>query len=408
MRHSLFLFAITLAALCLGQTYPLEIHAAIDGEPGYCDSLLALVGASPGAGIHDIPAGDSVTISIDTTLVEVAIGTRDSCYGWTSIASTPDSTHGGGLSLSFAMTGNATVIWNFKRQFTFEVTCSYDYDSPEPDYGIHWFDNGDSITASIDMMVGDTVCLGYIGTGSVDTGPSNSWTGILDEPSTLYWYINIAEPPCSLIVISEHGECSPYIGVTYFPVCCYITAYVSAVDSSDSALGIIYTCIGWRGEGCVPATGPTPYVPPYNFCEITCTDYGILEWLWDTLYTGIPENPSAKPAAFVISAYPNPFNSSVTIALDGVGDGSPVPLSVEIYDVAGRMVAVAEPVEVPVGEGLKPSRSSITQKTGGSKTAPLRNGEFIWRPDESLGSGVFLIRATVGGETSSNKIIYLK
>ncbi len=146
-----------------------------------------------------------------------------------------------------------------------------------------------------------------------------------------------------------------------------------------------------------------------RYAYVVCGDSGL--YILDVSYfTGIEENsPSTKPEAFSLSAYPNPFNSSVTIALDiPVGDGSPVPLSVKIYDVAGRMVAVAEPVEVPVGEGLKPSRSSITQKTGGSKTAPLRNGEFIWRPDESLGSGVFLIRATVGGETSSNKIIYLK
>ncbi len=135
-----------------------------------------------------------------------------------------------------------------------------------------------------------------------------------------------------------------------------------------------------------------------------------------------------KPAQLTISAYPNPFNSSVTIALDGTGVCN-TPLRVEIFDVAGRKIktvteACLQPhaVEVPVGEGLlterkshgRPSRSSITQKTGGSETAPLRNGEFIWRPDESLGSGVYLVRARFDklsdrDENSITKhIVYLK
>ncbi len=111
----------------------------------------------------------------------------------------------------------------------------------------------------------------------------------------------------------------------------------------------------------------------------------------------------ARPELFALSAYPNPFNSAVNIAIDGVGDGSPVPISVEIYDVNGREIA-----QLSVGEGLRPSRSSQTTKTGGSETAPLRNGEVIWTPAPSLASGVYLVRATVGGETSSRRVVYLK
>jgi hypothetical protein len=54
--------------------------------------------------------------------------------------------------------------------------------------------------------------------------------------------------------------------------------------------------------------------------------------------TALAETAPIKPSAIEISAYPNPFNSAVTIAVDGVGDGSPVPFDVEIYDVNGRMV----------------------------------------------------------------------
>ncbi len=124
----------------------------------------------------------------------------------------------------------------------------------------------------------------------------------------------------------------------------------------------------------------------------------------------IEENDIEKPGEIAISAYPNPFNSAVTIALEGAGECD-TPLRIEIYDVAGRMVeTVTEPVEVPVGEGLRPSRSSQTTKTGGSKTAPLRNGVFTWTPAPSLPSGVYLVRAAFddGSGSVSRKITYLK
>ncbi len=111
----------------------------------------------------------------------------------------------------------------------------------------------------------------------------------------------------------------------------------------------------------------------------------------------------AKPAQFAISAYPNPFNSAVTISLD-FGSESPKPLStIEIFDVNGRRVA-----QLPVGEGLKPSRSLTGRQTGGSETTPLRNAQFVWQPDESLGSGVYLVRARFGEKTASMRIVYLK
>ncbi|MGC9315509.1 MAG: hypothetical protein ACP5G4_07775, partial [bacterium] len=69
-----------------------------------------------------------------------------------------------------------------------------------------------------------------------------------------------------------------------------------------------------------------------------------------TIWTGISDpigNKGLQPLAFEIYAWPNPFNSSVTIAIEGVGDGSPVPFDVEIYDVAGRRVADAEPADKP-------------------------------------------------------------
>ncbi len=122
----------------------------------------------------------------------------------------------------------------------------------------------------------------------------------------------------------------------------------------------------------------------------------ILKW-FDPTYD-VPER--VLPGKFTISAYPNPFNGAVTIAIDGVGAGW-TPACVEIYDVNGRRIA-----ELPVGEGLVPSRT-----TGDHKGLPY---ETIWRPAPPLPSGVYFARARFDGlsdrgdESVTKRIVYLK
>jgi len=133
-------------------------------------------------------------------------------------------------------------------------------------------------------------------------------------------------------------------------------------------------------------------------------------------YTGIAETPT--PAAFAISAHPNPFNSSVTISLYFGSESAPwdfpsvkKPLStIEIFDVNGRrVVEITPPAPLNRGEHGK---------------SPLSKGDlgglFVWRPDESIGSGVYLVRARFGPDGSSardsdrgeqtvtRRVVYLK
>jgi len=89
-------------------------------------------------------------------------------------------------------------------------------------------------------------------------------------------------------------------------------------------------------------------------------------------YTGIEENPpSAKPDAFAISAHPNPFNSACRIS-------APMNAKVEIFDIEG----------LKIGE--------------------LPGGEQVWKPEPSAGSGVYLVRATVGEKEITKRVVYLK
>ena len=99
----------------------------------------------------------------------------------------------------------------------------------------------------------------------------------------------------------------------------------------------------------------------------------------------------AIPSDFALTAYPNPFNSSVKITIDGVGAGSkPVPIA--IYDLRGNMVG-AMPASTDI---------AVNTETGGAHT-------FIWTPDKSVPSGVYLIRVKQGNSTCITKnIIYIK
>jgi len=160
--------------------------------------------------------------------------------------------------------------------------------------------------------------------------------------------------------------------------------------------------------------------PDYSdaFYVYTADTLGPMYVLWGSswgarrLPSSIRENsPSAKPEALSLSTYPNPFNSAITISISVIPGltrpyGSSENPEIEIFDIAGRLVAEI-PANNPVGEGLRPSRSSQNQKTGGSETAPLQN-EVVWTPDESLASGVYLVRARIGTESIAKRLVYLK
>ncbi len=112
---------------------------------------------------------------------------------------------------------------------------------------------------------------------------------------------------------------------------------------------------------------------------------------------GISEEKPEKPDILSLSASPNPFNSSVRIAVEGECDS---PVQIEIYDVAGRRV-----------ETLRPSATSL-EKGGTDDVAPLnkggQGGSYVWQPASSLPSGIYLVRARFGEQSVSKRVVYLK
>jgi len=105
----------------------------------------------------------------------------------------------------------------------------------------------------------------------------------------------------------------------------------------------------------------------------------------DTLYvprlvvTYIPlgvEEQKMLPSTVEITAFPNPFNSSVAIT-------APAGAEIEIYDLLGNRLW--------------------------SKTIPRSaQANLVWKPDENIPSGVYIVRAATGNKSATKRIIYLK
>ena len=111
----------------------------------------------------------------------------------------------------------------------------------------------------------------------------------------------------------------------------------------------------------------------------------------------VEETPIQKPRTFALSAYPNPFNSAITIALNchSRENGNPEDVAVEIFDINGRKVG-----NVSVGDG-----SPVPQTNGRGNCALT---EVVWQPEASVGSGVYLVRAKIGDVEITKRVVYLK
>jgi hypothetical protein len=142
-----------------------------------------------------------------------------------------------------------------------------------------------------------------------------------------------------------------------------------------------------------------PVYDTVEVCLMFLPDYDGETVLWDFPvcdtfkfdFSNIAETPT--PQSFAIYAHPNPFNSSVTIT-------APAGAEIEVFDVNGRRISV-----IP-----DPDRES--RGVGGELDSRFHGNDNIvgskWRPDPSLGSGVYLVRARFGACETSCRVVYLK
>jgi len=99
-------------------------------------------------------------------------------------------------------------------------------------------------------------------------------------------------------------------------------------------------------------------------------------------FAGIDE--TAKPQNISINTSPNPFNSGVKILLSGVEEHE---IGITIFDLNGKQIADSSP---------------------DSRLPILGSSCVVWRPDESIGSGIYIVRLSANNRTFSKRIVYLK
>jgi len=152
---------------------------------------------------------------------------------------------------------------------------------------------------------------------------------------------------------------------------------------------ILFSSLGFEGIGRMTATMETR----------TELFSKILNWADPA---GIRESEKPHiPQAFTIEAYPNPFNSSCVITVNGVRAFRETPLQIEIYDLRGNVVTPYSSRQsrdsfVPLNKGDRGDASASAQ------------GVYIWTPDKKIPTGIYLVRATSGNETITKRIVYLR
>ncbi len=139
-----------------------------------------------------------------------------------------------------------------------------------------------------------------------------------------------------------------------------------------------------------------PEVTDFPIAEIvTAAVLEMCDLCHDSLTIINNDDNSSKPNILNISVKPNPFNSSCKITIFyGRGSARQTPTDIEIYDLRGNVV---------VGAGSQPAQN-------GYRAAPTKGVRtFIWTPDQSISSGIYLIRVTMNdGRTITKRALFIK
>jgi len=178
-----------------------------------------------------------------------------------------------------------------------------------------------------------------------------------------------------------------------------ITPDKVALADCRELLGLLWELgsIGIGAEDLAGAIWWFPSTVPSGDSVVFLTSMGTL------VDTASAITEARTPGDFAISVYPNPFNSTCQI---GIESGELGVESVEIYDVSGRMVA-----EIPANNAVG-ANLVFAHDTGDHEYRPYES--VVWTPAPSLGSGVYLVRATMQGNkglkplVQTKRVVYLK
>ena len=199
----------------------------------------------------------------------------------------------------------------------------------------------------------------------------------------------------SAIFYGGNGGGFPTTGESRYPVVStvgYTWSYLYWEDNSDGYDDILahlyYSMSGWSSYKFRDYCDEKVRYPNTSGCYViwtqgdsapyevmfSCEDYPI----------GVEEDKDL-PQCFAINCFPNPFNSSCVIT-------APAGAEIEIYDLRGTLRLRSVP-DAPV---IEPAEMTATRT-------------FIWTPDETIASGIYLVRVrTEDGQQMTKRIVLVK
>jgi len=224
-----------------------------------------------------------------------------------------------------------------------------------------------------------------------DQDPSQTWMLLFDEDGDTVWtkyvgldstgtvyanYRMVIQAPDSGFYIAGSGGGAARILHTDKNM----NKIWEAVYDAGSYTELLNSCIITSDSGCF-AAGQSYSHYPTSYSDI----YAFRIDRDGNDCAGIDEKIVSKPDAIDISAYPNPFNSSVSIT-------APAGTEIKIFDLRGTLRLLSVP-DAPLSLG---------------ETEMTNTRTFIWHPDKSIASGIYFVRASIEGQTIVKRIIYLK
>ena len=241
-------------------------------------------------------------------------------------------------------------------------------------------------------------------------------------------------PGVTVIYMTGHAQYSSGTGYTRYHNNNIIRDYCAANDKALFDFGDIDawwfnpTTPAWEFHSYDWSSEDIPLEHPhYGFDEVAhtswenCEHKGAAFWWMMAVIEGwdgpiyVEENPEL-PDGFDIAAYPNPFNSVITISVESPVGAGLRPARVEVFDLSGRHVAQLPSPSVPLPAGEGGNSFSFWEKVSEGRM----RAEFTWQPEKSLSSGVYLVRARFdtdwptarlidrGGAEVTKRIVYLK